>query len=86
MAMKVRFLKEHVKWKAGEVVNFDNTMAKYLSRMQAAEIIGEEVESGIEETLIGHLQDVKKEDGNSIVPASTQNKKTTEKKTVKKTK
>lgn len=54
--MKVRFLKNHLKWKEGDIANVDNTQAHYWARCCVAEYADDTPEKK-EEALLKHLDE-----------------------------
>lgn len=60
MALKVKFLKDHTKWKANDTAILDNTQAMYLDKMGVAELVNSVKPQEVEETLLKHLQPHKK--------------------------
>lgn len=68
MALKVRLLKDHHVWKKEQVVNLDDTQARYLVRMTVAELAEPEPGTDIEKQLMQHLEEVKPEVKNPIQP------------------
>lgn len=58
--IKVRFLKDHVRWKTGDIAVLDNTQAAYLEKMKVAEMQGIERPEDTEKVLFQHLEPEKK--------------------------
>ena len=60
MSLKVKFLKNHIKWRTGDTAVLDNTQALYLDKMGVAELQNSVKPEEIEKTLLKHLEPAKK--------------------------
>lgn len=56
MAQKVRLLKNHLKWKTGDIAHVDDTQAHYWARCNVAEYVDDNP-AHKEEVLLQHLEE-----------------------------